>query len=83
MKIGLKEFLTDEVLDKIASLYNLNPSTIKEIDTWANFIFEAKRSEKSYILRISHSSYRTTDQIKAEIEWIDYLEKKTLPGIQQ
>ncbi len=76
MKIGLKDFLTDEIFSEIATLYDLDSSTIEEIDTWANFIFEAKRSDKSYILRISHSSYRTRDQIKAEIEWIDFLEKK-------
>jgi Ser/Thr protein kinase RdoA (MazF antagonist) len=79
MKVGLKDFLTGEVLDEITNLYDLDSSTIKEIDTWANFIFEAKKSDKSYILRISHSSYRTIYQIKAEIEWIDFLEKKGVP----
>lgn len=84
MKAGLKHFITDEFLGKIAIIYKLNPSTIKEIDSWENFIFEADSSDtspiaQSYILRISHSSYRELDQIKAEIEWIDFLKTKELP----
>jgi Ser/Thr protein kinase RdoA (MazF antagonist) len=82
LKVGLKDLLTDEVLREIGSRYDLELSSIKEIDTFENFIYEAKRLDKSVILRISHSSYRDINQIQAEIDWIDFLKQKGMPVVQ-
>ncbi|MHA2277430.1 MAG: phosphotransferase enzyme family protein [Candidatus Kariarchaeaceae archaeon] len=71
--------MSDSVLEEIVTRYNFDQASLKEIDTWENFIFEAKKSDIAYIIRIAHSSYRSIGQIKAEIDWIYFLKNEKMP----
>lgn len=79
MKLGLNQNLSETLLREISKLYSLNYSTLSKIDTYENFIYQGKGNEKDVIIRISHSSYRTIELIKAEIDWIEYLNALKLP----
>jgi Ser/Thr protein kinase RdoA (MazF antagonist) len=48
------------------------------IGGFENLIYEFRKDEQEYILRAGHSSHRTTDQVKAEIDWINYLIKNEI-----
>lgn len=70
---------------KIASLYNDNilaaarerygiaPENIKLLDGFESFMYEFIRPDGEYILRIGHSSRRTPDLIRGEVDWINTL----------
>lgn len=73
MEKFVKELLTDDVLKEIASLYGIKKDDLYFVGGFENFIFGFEKNEKSYIVRISHSSHRTIDEIKSEIDFIFYL----------
>lgn len=70
---------------KIASLYNENilatarecygiaAEKIKLLDGFESFMYEFSRLDGEYILRIGHSSRRTPDLIRGEVDWINTL----------
>jgi Ser/Thr protein kinase RdoA (MazF antagonist) len=61
------------ILEKACRRYDLEPDAVKLLDGFESFIYEFLRGEEAYILRISHSSRRTPDLIRGEVEWINYL----------
>ncbi len=68
-----KEIYNDEIFHEICQRYDLIPSNVKLLDGFESFIYEFERNEKSYILRVTHSLHRSEDQIKAEVDWVNYL----------
>lgn len=50
------------------------------IDDVQNIIYKIKISDKYYILRFSHSSVRTNDDILSEIHWVNYLTDNHIPA---
>ena len=78
MKVGIEKYLTKEVIASIAQEYNIPCEKIVELETTENFIYEADRDGNTYILRIAHSSYRSFEQITAEINWINFLQTKNI-----
>ena len=79
MEIAIQNSLTDEVLAKAAILYNTPIDSIKKIGGFENFVFEYIKDNESYILRFVHSGHRTTIQVLAELEFIDFLDKSGAP----
>jgi Ser/Thr protein kinase RdoA (MazF antagonist) len=50
------------------------------VDDVQNIIYKFKISDRYYILRFSHSSLRTNDDILSEIDWINYLVDNHIPA---
>ncbi len=48
-------------------------STLNLIGGFQNYVYEYKGKDKSYILRLTHSSHRSENLIKGELHWISYL----------
>jgi|LGOV01.1.fsa_nt_gb Ser/Thr protein kinase RdoA (MazF antagonist) len=79
MEVAIQASLTKEVLKKASKLYNTPFETIKTIGGFENFVFEYNKNDNDYILRFVHSSHRSTYQVHAELEFIDYLDKNNCP----
>ncbi|MDF2607754.1 MAG: hypothetical protein K0S34_1950 [Bacillales bacterium] len=75
MESYIEEALTSVIRNKFEELYNIKISE-KPIGDFENFVFnaEGKNGDKS-IFRITHSSHRNSDEIKGEIDFINYLIK--------
>lgn len=74
MNKNIQESLTEDVIKKSALLYNTSFDSIKEIGGFENFVYEFEKDGNNYILRFVHSSHRSTEQVYAELEFIDYLD---------
>ena len=60
--------LFDEKMKKeAAERFSLEPTSLKMLNGFENVVMEASRNGTPYILRISHGSHRTADQIHAEL----------------
>lgn len=68
----IKRLFDPDILNEIRSRYQID-SEMKELGGFESFIYEFSKGDESFILRISHSSRRSKDQIAAELEWIRYL----------
>lgn len=79
MEASIQQTLTKEIIDRASKLYNVPFDSIKEIGGFENFVYEYCKNGNDYILRFVHSSHRTTYQVHAELEFIDYLDKNRCP----
>ena len=75
MEKAIQNSLTERVIKTSAQLYNTPFDTIKKIGGFENFVFEYLKDDKNYIMRFVHSSHRSEQQVLAELEFIDYLDK--------
>ncbi|HPN90226.1 MAG TPA: phosphotransferase, partial [Bacilli bacterium] len=65
--------LSHSNIKKTASLYGLTKEELKPVGGFENYIYGFDKEEKSYIARISHSSHRTIDEVKSEMDFLYYL----------
>jgi Ser/Thr protein kinase RdoA (MazF antagonist) len=71
-----------EALDQAAELYNTQRNNLKvfaDYEGAANLVYEFKIDERAFILRLSFRPDRSIDQIRAELDFVEYLAGK---GIQ-
>ena len=68
----VEELFKEDILIKGLRLFNLDES-YKKIGDFENYVFEVWKKEQPYILRVTHQSHRTKEQILAELDWVKYL----------
>lgn len=73
MEKRIQEAFTSEILQKAARKYGVNQEEVRKLGGFESFIFEYDRANKTFVLRISHESHRSAEQVKGEIRWINYL----------
>ncbi len=64
---------SNNVLFEAAKRFNLSTDSLKLLGSFENYVYEGNRNANSYILRLTHSSHRSTNQLLGELEWINYL----------
>lgn len=64
---------TDEVLYEAAKRFDLEISSLKKLGSFENYVYEGEKDGIGYILRLTHSSHRTTNMVIGELEWLNYL----------
>lgn len=73
----------DDIRDEAAQRYGLAPSDLTELTAFENFVYEAENEDgASLVLRISHSTRRTLDYTRGEIEFVRYLGAAGIPVAQ-
>ncbi|AIO18650.1 serine/threonine protein kinase [Candidatus Izimaplasma bacterium HR1] len=75
MEIAIQNALTEGIIRESARLYDTPFDTIKKIGGFENFVYEYEKKGENYILRFVHSSHRSKEQVFAELEFIDFLDK--------
>ncbi len=75
MNENIQNSLTESIIKESARLYDTTFESIKKIGGFENFVYEYNKDGEDYIIRYVHSSHRTKDQVFAELEFIDYLDK--------
>ena len=78
MSPEVQELFSGDIRDQCFSRFGVKSALL--ISNWHSFTFEAEISTGPCILKITHSSHRTYDQIEAEIEWLQYLVSEGIPA---
>jgi Ser/Thr protein kinase RdoA (MazF antagonist) len=65
----------DEILNAALLRYNIPSDKIELLDGFESFIYRFQRPDGQFILRIGHSSRRSPNLIRGEVDWINYLAK--------
>jgi len=73
MKPDDRALFTETIVRDAATRFGLDTDGITPLDGFENFVCEGVCNGKPVILRLTHSSHRTADQITAELDWVDYL----------
>ncbi|MEE8575919.1 MAG: phosphotransferase [candidate division Zixibacteria bacterium] len=69
---------TDTIQSEAAKRFGLESDNIKVLDGFENFVCQCQKDGKPFILRISHPSHRSEDQISAELHWVNYLSENNV-----
>ncbi|HET7615749.1 MAG TPA: phosphotransferase, partial [Bacillales bacterium] len=73
MKRHAHNAFSDQILTEFASRYGAAVKSLKNLGGFENFVYEFENGGKFYILRITHGSHRSPDQIYSEVHWIRFL----------
>jgi amicoumacin kinase len=65
--------MNDAILHSAMQHYGIDSGKIKLLDGFESFIYEFERPDGHFILRLGHTSRRTVDHIRGEVDWINYL----------
>ncbi|MUK87927.1 phosphotransferase [Ornithinibacillus sp. L9] len=72
MEPAVEQLLSKEIMEEALSHFTLRPE-YRKLGDFENYVFEVYRNDMPYILRITHSTHRSEDEIKAELDWINFL----------
>ncbi|WP_226677255.1 phosphotransferase enzyme family protein [Rossellomorea aquimaris] len=75
MEKWIQELFTEDVLKDAASRFGCGTSHAKKLGDFENYVYEVHKGEVPYILRLTHSSHRSKEEVEAELHWINYLHK--------
>lgn len=69
----IQEAFSDQILQVAAKRYGLLASDVRKLGGFESFVFEYEKDNCSYILRISHCTHRTAEQVQGEVHWLNDL----------
>jgi Ser/Thr protein kinase RdoA (MazF antagonist) len=69
----VKELYNDTVLNEALRRYGVDGSTIRNLGGNESFVYGFESEGQEYILKIIHSSHRSAELVKAELDWLNYL----------
>lgn len=78
MEQWIDNMFTTERLQKAAQFFGADATEAIKRGDFENYVYEVKKDEKPYMLRMTHTSHRSKDQVLAELEWVNDLHAKGL-----
>jgi amicoumacin kinase len=75
MEKSVDILFTEEILKCFLESFHLQ-TEVKKLGDFENYVFEAYRGNKPVILRITHSTHRSKDEILAELDWMNFLHQQ-------
>lgn len=73
MEQAIKDRFNESILHETMQRYGIAADEIQTLPGFENLIYEFRRGDKNYILRITHSIRRTPELICGEVDWINFL----------
>lgn len=73
MEESVSRLLTEELIQTALSLFAATEKEPKKLGDFENYAFEVYRNGIPFVLRLTHSSHRTKDQIESELDWLNFL----------
>jgi amicoumacin kinase len=82
MEKSVEILFTEDILKRFLNSFGLK-SEVKKLGDFENYVFEVSHGDTLVILRITHSSHRSKDEIYAELDWMNYLnnQKVNCPAV--
>ncbi|PZD97077.1 aminoglycoside phosphotransferase [Paenibacillus sambharensis] len=74
----IKEQFTEEILTEAIKRYDINNDSIRSLGGYESFVYEYQKNNVFYILKISHTIRRSINNIRGEIEFLNFLSNKGL-----
>lgn len=73
MERGVELQFSQEVLHEAARRFGLSTDSLKLLGDFENYVYEGQAGGVSCVLRLTHSSHRSTNMVLGELEWINFL----------
>jgi amicoumacin kinase len=72
MENAVEKVFQIEVLNRFLDVFELEKE-FTLLGDFENYVYEVYRGREPFILRVTHSSHRSIDEIYGEIDWVNYL----------
>lgn len=69
----IRERYNDDILHEAMRRYGIGRDDIEKGAGFESYIYRFRRGGSSFILRITHTFRRTPEEIRGEVDWINYL----------
>lgn len=80
MEQEVEQYFNDDILLQAATAYRIPFTSLKKLGSFENYVFQGINSHgEEVILRLTHSSHRTKEQVESELHWLSYLHKNDAP----
>ena len=74
----IEEQFTEEILTEAIKRYDINNDTVRLLGGYESFVYEYQKNNAFFILKISHTIRRSRNNIRGEIEFLNFLSNKGL-----
>lgn len=78
MESWIDEMFTHERLVEAAKRFGANAENAIKRGDFENYVYEVLKDGKAYMLRLTHTSHRSKEQVIAELEWVNDLHARGL-----
>ncbi|MCD5324346.1 MULTISPECIES: phosphotransferase enzyme family protein [Pontibacillus] len=75
MEQWIDALFSESLLEEAANRFGTTSAEAEKRGDFENYIYEVHKKGKPYILRLTHSSHRSGEDIQAELEWVNFLHK--------
>jgi amicoumacin kinase len=84
MEKAVEAVYSQGIINKFLEVFQLEQS-YKLLGDFENYVYEVIKEDTPYILRVTHSSHRTIEEIYGEMNWIHYLTSRgaNVPDVYQ
>lgn len=76
MEAWIEALFSDAIVEEAITLFDIRAEERKKLGDFENYVYEVKQGDQNLILRLTHSSHRSMDEIQAELDWINELHKQ-------
>lgn len=85
METQVEKLFSEKILQEAGDRFGLKRGLYKKLGDFENYVFEGKKEAdgESAVLRLTHSSHRSEELVRAELDWIRYLTEEgglDIPG---
>lgn len=77
MEKAVSSLMTQEILDDFLARFGLTEE-VKKLGDFENYVYETYKNGQPYIMRITHSSHRSREEVLSELDWMRYLNSEGL-----
>ncbi len=77
MEQAVEKVFKKEIVTQALELFSLEKVT-KKLGSFENYVFEVYRGYTPFILRITHSSHRSSEEILSELDWVQFLHQENV-----
>lgn len=73
MEEAVANLMNEDILKKAGRLFSCENKPYKLLGDFENYVYEVECHGQPFILRLTHSSHRTTEMVEAELHWLSHL----------
>lgn len=73
MEAWIEAMFSEAFVDEAIDRFGIQASSKRKLGDFENYVFEVKDDQRSWILRFTHSSHRSLEEIQAELLWVNEL----------
>lgn len=73
MEPQVKALFNESMLEVAKTLYPMDEGSLKLLGGFESFVYEYTLNQQAHILKFTHSSHRTRDQIDSEFDFVNHL----------